>query len=451
MSSFATLSDVQKDLAYKRGAEHVSQVRDAAIPKIQALQEEITRRKKERALDESVPPIFFDFYKPSRYKGAFGGRGSAKSHSIATLLIRKAKRNKGLRAVCVREIQKSLEQSVKRLLEDKIEAFGLQRDFRILNTHIETPGDGIIGFIGMQNHTAESIKSLEGYDVAWVEEAQTLSSRSLELLRPTIRKAGSELWFTWNPRYATDPIDELLRGGTLPPSAIVKEVNFHHNPYFPAELQMEMEWDRSRDIDKYNHIWLGQYERKSEARVFKNWRVESFETPRNATFYLGGDWGFAKDPTVLVRIFFDLDNRKLYIDDSVFKVGCEVDHIPALFDKIGEFENKGGMARNWTIRADSARPETISYLNRHGYPLIIPAKKGAGSVEEGVTFLQNFDIIVHPRNVEVIDELTMYSYKTDPLTGDVLPKLEDKKNHGIDASRYAVEELITGDEGGATW
>ena len=160
--------------------------------------------------------------------------GSGKSHFFAELLIERCLLNPGTRWVCIREVQKSLDQSVKLLLEDKIKKMGVQAQFRVLHTHIETPGGGIITFQGMQNHTAESVKSLEGYDGAWVEEAQSLSQRSLDLLRPTIRKEGSEIWFSWNPRNATDPVDVLLRGKHTPPDAIVRRVNYVDNPWFPV-------------------------------------------------------------------------------------------------------------------------------------------------------------------------------------------------------------------------
>lgn len=166
----------------------------------------------------------------------------------------------GFRGLCVREVQKSLEESAKRLIEDKIAAYGLAAEFECQRSKIVTPGGGVIAFAGMQDHTAESIKSYEGFDVAWVEEAQTLSARSLELLRPTIRKPGSELWFTWNPRSASDPVDQFFRGPNPPGNAIIRKVNYDANPFFPAELEAERQHDRRANPDRYAHIWLGEYE-----------------------------------------------------------------------------------------------------------------------------------------------------------------------------------------------
>lgn len=367
--------------------------------------------------------------KPGRYKGAHGGRGSGKSHLFGEYLIERCATEK-VDAVCVREIQKSLNQSVKKLLEGKIESLGLGHLFEVQRDQILSVHGGRIIFQGMQNHTADSIKSLEGYDVAWVEEAQTLSQHSMDLLRPTIRKPGSELWFTWNPRFETDPVDVLLRGDSPPPGSIVVEVNYSDNPWFPDVLRDEMEYDKKRDPEKFQHIWRGDYLRNSEARVFKNWSVEEFDTPPGVVHRLGADWGFAVDPSVLVRCH--IIGRKLYIDYEAYWVGCEITDTPALFMSIPD-------AEKWPITADSARPETISHMRKNGFPKIVAAVKGPKSIEEGIAWLQSYDIIVHPRCEHTIDELTLYSYKVDKVTGLVTPHLDDKDNHVIDALRYACE------------
>lgn len=378
-----------------------------------------------------TPRWMLPMLQPARYKGAWGGRGSGKSHGVAEMVIEAHVMDQKRRTVCVREVQKSLNQSVKRLLETKIQSMNAGAYFDVQESCIKSvTGDGIILFQGMQNHTADSIKSLEGMDCAWVEEAQSMSQRSLDLLRPTIRKPGSELWFTWNPGESTDPVDVLLRGENPPPNAVVIPVNFVDNPWFPDVLREEMEYDKRRDPDKYAHVWLGEYVRNSEARVFKNWSIEEFEAPSGAVFRLGADWGFSVDPTTLIRCH--IDGRRLYIDHEAYMVGCEITDTPALFMTVPE-------AEKWPITADSARPETISHMRKNGFPKIMPAVKGPKSLEEGVEWLKSFDIIAHPRCIHTIDELTLYSYKTDPLTGKVLPVLEDKKNHVIDALRYACE------------
>jgi phage terminase large subunit len=387
----------------------------------------------------------------ARYQGAHGGRGSGKSHFFAEKLVARCANKLGTRAACVREVQKSLKNSVKLLVEDKIRSLGA-KGFEILDAEIRTPGGGVIIFQGMQNHTADSIKSLEGFDIAWVEEAQSLSQRSLDLLRPTIRKPGSELWFSWNPNKPSDPVDSLLRGESPPADAVVVEVNWSDNPRLPAELRADLEDDRRRDPDKFAHIWGGNYSLNSEARVFRNWKVEEFATPSDAVHRFGADWGFASDPTALVRCH--IIGRTLYFDYEAVEVGCEIDETPYLFsgDKrppgwpaSEPFVNKKQRpgiegAEKYLIRADSARPETVSYMKRRGYR-ITAALKGPGSIEDGVQFLKAFDIVIHPRCTNLINEFTLYGYKIDPQTDEILPVLEDRHNNTIDGARYALEEL----------
>jgi phage terminase large subunit len=380
-------------------------------------------------LDIPTPPVFEPLLYQSRYKGAFGGRGSGKSHFFAELLVERCLLAK-THAVCVREVQESLNQSVKKLLESKIESLNVGHLFTVQYDKILGANGSLIIFQGMKNHTAESIKSLEGFDIAWVEESQSLSQRSLDLLRPTIRKPESELWFSWNPNKESDPVDYLLRGDVPPPGAVVVNANYRDNPWLPKVLLDELEYDQKRDPDKFAHVWLGEYQRNSEARVFKNWKIEEFEIKPDWILRQGADWGFSVDPSVLVQC--SIEGRNLYIPYEAYQIGCEIDFLPDLFRTVPE-------AERWPMVADSARPETISYMKKHGFPKILPAIKGARSLEEGIEFVKSFDIIVHPRCKHTIDELTLYSYKTDPLTNAILPVLQDKNNHMIDSIRYAVE------------
>jgi len=389
----------------------------------------------ENKLRIKTADVFAPLLQPARYKGAYGGRGSGKSWFFAGMLVEEALRRAssgGLNAVCIREIQKTLNQSVKKLIENTIEKYGLGKAFTIQDAKIKTPGGGQIIFEGMQNHTAESIKSLEDYDIAWVEEAQSLSQRSLDLLRPTIRKPGSELWFSWNPYSKKDPVDALLRGENAPPDAVVVQANWSDNPWFPDVLRKEMEYDKKRDPDKHKHVWEGDYQQNSQARVFNNWIVEEFESPAGGIYRFGADWGFSVNPTVLIRA--RLDGHRLYIDYEAHMVGCEIDQTPDLFDTVPD-------SRKWPIRADNARPETISYMKRHGFPKIMKSAKGKGSIYDGIEFLKSFEIVVHPRCVHTKIELENYSFKVDPLTGEVTPILADKDNHVIDSLRYACEAV----------
>ena len=381
-------------------------------------------------LEIKTAPVFEPLLNPSaRYKACYGGRGSGKSFFFAEYIIERSLVQK-LDIVCIREVQKSLNQSVKKLLEYHIQSLDVGHLFEVQEAVIKSKKGGKIIFLGMSTSTAESIKSLEGYDIAWVEEAQSLSQRSIDLLRPTIRKESSEILFSWNPNQATDPVDVLLRGDNPPPNAIVVEANYMDNPWLPDVLRDEMEYDKRRDPDKYAHVWLGAYLSNSEARVFRNWKIEEFEAPPGTCFNFGADWGYSIDPSVLIRSY--IQGNRLYIDYEAYLIGCEILKLPQLFATVPESEK-------WFIIADSARPETISYMQQNGFPRMAAAVKGVGSVEEGITFLQSYDIIVHPRCKHTIDELSTYSYKIDKMTDRVTPFLEDKNNHVIDSLRYACE------------
>jgi len=222
------------------------------------------------ALRIPTAEVFKPLYQPARYKGVKGGRGSGKSHDRAGALIDDSLYERGLLSVCIREIQKSLKDSAKRLLEAKLTEFGLGEadGFKVFTDRIQTPGDGVIIFQGMQDHTAESIKSLEGFKRAWVEEAQTLSSRSLNLLRPTIRAPGSELWFTWNPRLKSDAVDKMFCGDARPTGSVLVTANWNDNPWFPAELEQERQDCLRQQPDQYDHIWEGGYVTVSDGAYY---------------------------------------------------------------------------------------------------------------------------------------------------------------------------------------
>lgn len=406
--------------------------RTSAISELARIEAELRRRRLHSHVD--LPQALLPFLAPSRYKGAYGGRGGAKSWGFAELLLARCDMA-STRAVCVREHQATLDDSVKQLLVDRIAEFGLGDRFIERTNYISAPHDGVILFRGMKNQTAEGIKSLEGFDIAWFEEAQSASQRSLDLLRPTIRKPGSELWFTWNPDQPTDPIDKLLRSETAPPDSIVIRVNYHDNPYLSKVLAAEMEFDRGRDADHYAHVWLGDYQQNSEARVFKNWTVAAFDTPDSVTLRYGFDWGYSVDPAAGVRCWLNPKNkRQLMIDYETWGIGVKIEDLPEHFSKLPG-------ARTGISTADSSQPQTIRYMKDHGFPRLKPSIKGNGSVKEGIEFLQSFDITIHPRCKHVIDEFTLYAYKKDALTGEATNVLAEKKNHTIDGTRYAAEAL----------
>lgn len=201
-------------------------------------------------------------------------------------------------ALCCRETQRSLTQSSKRLLETKIQALGVGYAFKVWEAQIETPGDGLIVFQGMQDHNAESVKSFEGFMRAWIEEAQVFSKRSLTLLRPTIRAPGSELWASWNPRRKSDAVDEFFRGGKKIPGSEVVEANWRDNPWFPKELEAERLIDLERYPDRYDHIWEGGYAKALEGAYFAR-ELASAKADGRIT-------RLARDPLLPLRAVFDL-------------------------------------------------------------------------------------------------------------------------------------------------
>lgn len=219
-----------------------------------------------RKLSIDTAAVFEPLLAPSRYKAAHGGRGSGKSHFFAGKLIEDSlaepgDSGEGLRSVCIREVQKDLAQSSKALIEAKLRDFGLgERDgFKVFRDVIQTPGDGLVIFKGMQDYTAESIKSLEAFKRAWWEEAQSATGHSLNMLRPTIRAPGSELWFSWNARRKTDPVDVLFRGPEQPTGSVTVQANWRDNPWFTDELAQERLDCLRMQPDQYDHIWEGGY------------------------------------------------------------------------------------------------------------------------------------------------------------------------------------------------
>lgn len=372
----------------------------------------------------------------ARYLGAYGGRGSGKSQFFAGLAVERS-----IAAptdiVCLRQVQRSLKFSVKREIENAIARHNAGYYFEVQDRQVisrpVTGGQGVMIFEGLQDHTADSIKSLSNFDVALLDEGQAVKRHAWSILRPTLRKPGSQLWCGWNPQDPEDPVDEFFRGKVKHPRAVCVEANWRDNPWFPAELEEERQHDeRALSPEAYAWVWDGAYLQLGDALVFRNWRVEEFDVPDGVTFRQGADWGFSIDPSVLVRCY--LVGRRLYVCAEVYRIGVEIDQLPDFFRGIPD-------AEKWPTVADSSRPETVSYMQRHGFPKLRSAIKGAGSVADGVQWLQSLEIIVHPSCTYTARELRTYAYKVDKDSGKPLPILEDKKNHVIDALRYACEDV----------
>lgn len=378
------------------------------------------------------PPAFEALFRPARYKVYYGGRGGGKSWMVARALLIKALERK-IRVLCAREFQTSIADSVHKLLGEQIEALGFSHWYEVQKTRIIGLNGTEFIFKGLR-HNVQEIKSTEGVDYCWIEEASSVSEESWAVLVPTIRQADSEIWMTFNPQDDNDP---TYRKFVLnpPPGAIVRKVSWRDNPHFPQVLRDEMEYLQRVDPDAYAHVWEGETRTISDAVIFRGKvEVRPFETPANVDrFYFGADWGFSQDPTVLIRCF--VIDRTLYIDHEAYSIGCDIDKTPALFDRVPE-------SRKWPIYADSARPETVSYMKRTGFN-ISSAPKWGGSVEDGIAFLRSYEkIVVHERCRHFAEETRLYKYKVDQRTGEVLPVIVDAHNHAIDALRYALSKLI---------
>jgi phage terminase large subunit len=284
-------------------------------------------RQKGRILEIATPRVFLPLLSDARYKGAYGGRGSGKSHFFAELLIEECLYHRSMLAVCIREVQKSLKDSSKRLIEVKLRQLGLGEadGFKIFEKQIQTPGGGAIIFTGLHDSTAERIKSLEGFRRAWVEEAQALSHRSLALLRPTIRAKGSQIWASWNPRRKGDAVDDFLRG-RKPKDAVIVEVNWRDNPWFPPVLEEERQTDLRLFPDRYDHIWQGGYAKALEGAYFSRALAEAREQRRICRL--------AADPLLPVRAFFDIGGSGASADAMAIWIAQFVDREIRVLDYI---------------------------------------------------------------------------------------------------------------------
>ncbi len=372
-------------------------------------------------------------FEKARYKVAHGGRGGAKSWGFArALLIQAAQRR--MRVLCARELQISIHDSVHKLLAEQVESLGLSPRYEVQQSVIKGVNGSEFIFSGLRSN-ATKIKSMEGVDICWVEEAQTVSAESWDILVPTIRKEGSEIWVSFNPDQDDDPTYARFVKDP-PPGAVVVPIGWADNPWFPETLREEKDYLYRVDPEAAAHVWGGQTRRNSIAQVLRGrYVVESFAPGEgwNGPYY-GADWGFATDPTALVKCW--VHGRTLYVEHEAYGVGVDLDDTPALFDSVPG-------AREHMIRADNSRPETISHMRRHGYSRMLPAHKGPGSVEDGVEHLRSYErIVIHPRCTHAAEEARLWSYKVDKLTGDVLPVLLDKHNHTWDATRYALEPII---------
>jgi len=395
-----------------------------------------------------VARAFQPLLKPARYKGAYGGRGSGKSHFFAEQVVLRSLQP-GTRTVCIREVQKSLKESAKRLIEDKIQKFGLgeAQGFRILNDRIETPGDGVIVFQGMQDHNAESVKSLESVDCCWVEEAQTLSTTSLRLLRPTIRAEGSELWFSWNPRRKSDPVDAMFRAAEPPTDSIVVKANWNDNPWFPEVLEQERQDCLRDNPEQYDHIWGGGYVTVASGAYFARHMAQAD---------LEGRVGEVKpDPLLTYRVFVDIGGTGARADAFAMWVCQFVGPQIRVLDYY-EAQGQDLAAHLWWLRSRKYTPENttlwlphdgatndrvyaVSYesaLKDAGYKVKVVPNQGRGAAMSRIEEVRRVfpNVWFNKSTTEAgRDALGWYHERIDESRGVGLGPAHDWASHAADA------------------
>lgn len=386
-----------------------------------------------------IPAAFEGILDPQYEHCAFyGGRGSAKSHTVAEALVFETCQG-FQRVTCARQFAVSNEASTHQLIADKIAQHNMGAYFQVLNDEIRGPYGSTFNFVGIDRNPL-SLKSLEGVTRFWGEEAATFSQRSINIILPTVRKAGSKLIWTWNPDSPDDPVDKMFRGPNPPPRSLIREVSFLDNEYFEgSRLHSDSEALRERDPLEWKHVYGGAYRRLSDAAIFRRWKVGRIDTSGLEPLY-GLDFGFSTDPAAFIKLYVDEVAKVIYIAAESYAAGVETDAYPAFLDRVTE-------ARRFPIIADSARPDTISYCNRHGFPMMRGAIKGPGSVEEGIDWLKGFDIIIDPECPHTKRDFENYAYKVDKRTLTVLPVIEKGFDHSIDAIRYATEDLRKGTTG----
>tara|TARA_R110000782_G_scaffold41600_1_gene95257 strand:+ start:2314 stop:3606 length:1293 start_codon:yes stop_codon:yes gene_type:complete len=391
--------------------------------------------------------VFMPLLGHSRYKGVWGGRGSGKSHFFAELLIEDSIMIPGMRAACIREVQKSLKQSSKRLIEDKLKAYNLgeRAGFKVFREVIETPGDGVIIFTGMQDHTADSIKSLEGFDRAWIEEAQSISHRSLELLTPTMRKEGSEIWASWNPNRPTDAIDQMLRGDNKPTGSAIVNANWKHNPWISQVLLQEKDDCLRITPDRYSHVWEGEYATVLEGAYYAKHLSEAS---------LEGRIGFfGKDPLVKTHAVWDIGGTSKKSDATaiwiVQYIGEEIRLID-YYEAVGQpFEShvhwlrKRGYEDALMVLPHDGRKHDMVYkvtpegfLHDAGFTVQSIPNQGAGAVLQRIEAARRMfsSCRFHDENTKGGREaLGWYHEKRDEARGLGLGPEHDWASHGADA------------------
>jgi len=342
-----------------------------------------------------------------------------------------------LRILATRELQVSIRESMYAEIRNAIQS----RPW--LNAHYEIGESYIRGANGTEflfrglRHNMTAIKSMAQIDLCIVEEAEDVPEHSWLDLLPTVRAEGSEIWVVWNPRMDGSPVDQRFIKNK-PDDAVVAEVNYNHNPWFPDVLEGQRQHDQSRmDPATYAHVWEGCYLENSDAQVLHGkYRVAEFEPGRKWDGpYYGLDYGFANDPTAAVECW--LHDSRLWVRRETGGIGVEITDTADMLRR-----DMPGIERH-VVRADNARPEMTSHLRKQDGLRVESAPKWQGSIEDGIAHLRGYqEIVIHPECRQTVREARLYSYKVDRHTGEIRPNVVDAHNHYIDAIRYALAPMI---------
>lgn len=394
----------------------------------------------------ALPPKLIPVFQGrSRYRCAWGGRGSAKTRSFAMMSAidgyRLGRAGISGNILCAREHLVNLDESSMEEVKGAIRAVPwLEAYYEIGEKYIRSR-DGRIRYLftGLR-HNLSGVKSKARILRCWVDEAETVADPAWQVLLPTMRDQGqgweTEIWITWNPEREDSATNQRFRINP-PTSWKGVELNYHDNPWFPEALESERLDDQRLRPDTYDHVWNGSYLEITEAQVFHGrFSQEEFEPSEDWNGpYHGLDFGYSQDPTAAVQCY--THGNVLYVRREAGKKKLDLDDtVPYLAREIPQITMH-------TVRCDSARPESIAYLQKHGMPRAVGVKKGQGSVQDGIEFMKSFDrIVVHPDCPETYREFRLHSYKIDRLSGDVLPVMLDSFNHWIDSIRYALEPLM---------
>ena len=378
---------------------------------------------------EMIIPIEFKslFNNDWREAAVYGGRYSLKSHTIARVLLIRA-RQKKTRVACFREFQNSIGDSSYQLLVDLIKEYNLG-DFQITNNSIiNTLNGSDFIFKGLWNNE-QSIKSIEGIDIAWVEEAQTVSEKSLEVLTPTVRKNNSQIIYTYNRLLEEDPVHKrlVLEGR---PNTLIINVNYDiaiKYGMMPEVIRLEIEDDKKKRPGLYRHKWLGE-PHNMERKIYKDWAIID-EIPHEARLERYGlDFGYSNDPTSIVAIY--KYNGGFIFDEICYQKGLSNKQIADILIN----------SPRALVVADSAEPKSIDELKLYGVN-VLPSLKGQGSVNKGIQFIQDQRISITKRSVNGLKEYRNYLWKVDK-EGRIINTPEDIFNHFLDAVRYGLDSFI---------